>query len=94
MERYKGQWCVTVAELTRDDRTPRKPADYLKPIMDVETYKNYKRYKKLVVVRRGGGADTPALIAYDSLPERIKTLLQMKYPDMEEQMKQGDKPLD
>ena len=92
MERYKGQWCVTIAELTKDDRTPQKPADYLKPIMDVETYKNYKRYKKLVVVRRGGGAKNPALISYESLPDRIKTLLQMKYPDMEERQRRERNP--
>ena len=94
MERYKGQWCVTVAELTQDDRTPQNPADYLKPIIGEAYLRKMCFQSKVDVLRRGGGLGSPALIAYDSLPERIKTLLQMKYPDMDEQMKQGDKPLD
>lgn len=91
MEWYKGVWCVTMDELTRDDRTEATNLDYLAPILSKANYDAYVKRGKLSVARRGGGASCPALIDYKSLPEDIRKKVDMKYPDMEAMQSRADK---
>lgn len=74
MELFGGRIAVTVAELTSGEGGE-----------CVMTYSNYlnltSRRSVLTVLRPGKGLDHPALVAYDSLPERFKTKFTAKYGD-------------
>lgn len=73
MELFGGRIAVTVAELTSGEDGER-----------IMTYANYKKLAirgSLTVLRPGKGLDHPALVAYDSLPERFKTKFIARYGD-------------
>jgi len=72
MEYYGGAVCISARELVGEN------------IMTQNVYKNGLRRGKFTVVRRGGGKDTPALIAVDSLPEDYKTKVIELHPNSDE----------
>lgn len=81
MEWYGKYWCVSVDELTRDDRTVSDRSDALGPILTRGNYDTLARRGKLNVVRRGGGKGCPALVDINSLPDDLKARVRAKYPD-------------
>lgn len=79
---YQGKIAVTVDELTSDQGG-----------MAVMSFKNYNILtcrKKLTVLRRGCNC-TPALVEFDSMPERFRRAYVEKYGDPK-QMMRDDKP--
>lgn len=86
---YKNLFCVSVSDLTRDDRTwvDGVAVDETKaPIMSYAAYKVLAHRDKLRVVRRGARS-TPALVEYASLPERFKERMRLKYGALEQKNK-------
>lgn len=81
MEQHLGIYCISVDELTRDDRTQEDRSESLAPILTYDNCKKHIQRGKLRVVRRGGGKGCPALIEYDSLPSELKERVNAKYPD-------------
>lgn len=92
MEWYGGVWCITMEELTRDDRTSANPMDELEPILSISNYKRLCSLDKMRVVRQGKGKGNYALIDYASLPEGVKAKVRAKYPDMEAMMSREKNP--
>ena len=82
MEMFNGKIAVTVAELTDNANGD--------AVMNWNTYKNMTFRQKVTVLRRGC-KDTPALIEYDSLPERFQKAFVAKYGDPHE-LSRDDKP--
>ena len=86
MELFGGRIAVTVAELTSGEDG--------KCVMTYSNYKNLtSRRSVLTVLRQGKGLDHPALVAYDSLPERFKTKFTAKYGDPSKMMDQEKEAL-
>lgn len=92
MEWYANEWCVTLEELTRDDRTGADQSEHLAPIVNIENYKKMSLRGKLKVVRQGKGKGNYALISYASLPEAMQAKLRAKYPDMIERQLREQNP--
>lgn len=92
MEYYANDWCVTVDELTRDDRTATDQSAHLAPVLPRKTYDTLVNRGKLKVLRQGKGKGNYALISYESLPQAIKERLKEKYPAMEEHMMRVKSP--
>lgn len=86
MEWHAKKWCITMAELTSDDRTDADQSARLGAIMTRASYDASVKRKRITVIRRGGGVACPALISYDSLPDSIKERVLAKYPDMPSRM--------
>lgn len=82
MEFFQNKIAVTVEELTSDQGGD--------AVMTKVNYQNMINRKKIAVLRRGCYG-TPALIEYDSLPERFKKKFIEKYGDPEKSMRK-DKP--
>ena len=85
MEFYNRYIAVTVAELTRED--------------DGEAVMSYKNYnilahrKSISVLRPGKGLAHPALVDWNSLPQRFKDKWVAKYGDPNDLMKASDEEL-
>ena len=85
MEFYNRYIAVTVAELTRED--------------DGEAVMSYKNYnilahrKSISVLRPGKGLAHPALIDWNSLPQRFKDKWVAKYGNPNDLMKASDEEL-
>lgn len=92
MEWYNGAWCVTIDELTRDDRTQDNQNETLAPILVRSNYDTMAKRGKIKVVRQGKGKGNYALIAFDSLPAGMQERLRMKYPDMSREMQRLTNP--
>lgn len=86
MEQHLGIYCISVDELTRDDRTQEDRSELLAPIMSYDNYKKYIQRGKLRVVRQGKGKGNYALIEYDSLPQELKDRVRAKYPDADSEL--------
>ena len=107
MEYYGKILCISMADLTRDDRPvalPNGTADYggsrqlggmhpsmlsreeLAPIMSESCYKQLIHRGKIKVVRKGVGRGVSALVAVESLPDKYKELVTLKYGNMETEM--------
>ena len=82
MEMYQSKIAVTVEELTSDKGGT--------AVMTLMNYKNLVKRKRIEVLRRGCNC-TPALIKWESLPERFKESFRTKWGDPE-QMMRDDKP--
>ena len=80
MEYYDNILCISHAELTGGD--PMDPNPLQRPIMTEANFKYYKSKKKFRVVNRACYG-TPALVAYHTLPDRIKEKVVAKYGDPE-----------
>ena len=85
MEYYDNILCISHAELTGGD--PMEPNPLRRPIMTEANFKYYKSKKKFRVVNRACYG-TPALVAYHTLPDRIKEKVVAKYGDPEADRKQ------
>lgn len=84
MEYYNNILCISHAELTGGNP---EDANMLKrPIMSEPNFKYYKKEEKFRVLRRACYG-TPALVAYNSLPDRIKEKVVAKYGDPESNTK-------
>lgn len=83
MEWYGKYWCISADELTRDDRTSQNADEVLAPIISLPYYKQLVHRGKLIVVRRGGGKGSPALIKYNSLSQELKARVEAKYSDID-----------
>ena len=79
---YQGKIAVTVDELTNDDGSS--------AVMNLNNYKVLTQRKRIVVLRRGCNC-TPALVEFDSMPERFRKAYIEKYGDPK-QMMRDDKP--
>ena len=82
---YEGKIAVTVAELTDS-------ADGA-----IMSYKNYNilAYRKnIVVLRPGKGLEHPALVDYQTLPERFKVMFVEKYGDPELKLREKESMLE
>ncbi|MGM9774470.1 MAG: kinase [Candidatus Egerieousia sp.] len=82
MEVFKGNICVTVAELT--DTTTGEA------VMSRSNYDILVYRRRLLVARAGKGMDNHALIDWQSLPERFKSRYIAKYGDRAEELKNAD----
>ncbi|MDB9154222.1 hypothetical protein [Parabacteroides distasonis] len=80
MEYYDNILCISHAELTGGD--PMDPNPLQRPILTEANFKYYKSKRKFRVVNRACYG-TPALVAYNSLPDRIKEKVVAKYGDPE-----------
>ena len=80
MEYYDNILCISHAELTGGD--PMDPNPLQRPILTEANFKYYKSKRKFRVVNRACYG-TPALVAYNSLPDRIKEKVVAKYSDPE-----------
>ena len=69
MEYYGNRWCISARELVDGG------------IMSAPNYKAMSSRGRIDVVRRGGGRDSYALVAVDSLPLDYKEKVQALYPD-------------
>ena len=78
MEFYQNKIAVTVEELTGG-----QDGD---AVMSYENYKKLSKRSRINVLRRGANC-TPALIEYDSLPERFKVKFEAKYGDPKRMMR-------
>lgn len=92
MEWYANEWCVTLEELTRDDRTEADQSEYLSPIIGLSHYKQLAHRGKLRLLRQGKGKGNYALISFASLPEVMQAKLRAKYPDIVEMQKRASNP--
>ena len=75
MEMYGNTICVSFTELVGGG------------IISKPTYDKYTREGRLTVVQRGGNG-REALIAYRSMPERIRAAYDETYKNAHEEMKQ------
>lgn len=82
MEMFNGKIAVTVAELTDNANGD--------AVMSMSQYRHSIARQKVTVLRRGCNC-TPALIEYDSLPERFQKAFVAKYGDPHE-LSRDDKP--
>ena len=82
MEMFNGKIAVTVAELTDNANG--------NAVMSMSQYRHSIARQKVTVLRRGCNC-TPALIEYDSLPERFQRAFVAKYGDPHE-LSRDDKP--
>lgn len=80
MEYYDNILCISHAELTGGDPMDADPLK--RPILSEANFKYYKSKHKFRVVNRACYG-TPALVAYNSLPDRIKGKVVAKYGDPE-----------
>ena len=80
MEYYNNILCISYTELTGGNPTDSNPLQ--RPILSVPNFKYYKKEKKIQVINRACFG-TPALVAYNSLPDRIKAKVVAKYGDPE-----------
>lgn len=78
---FGKKYCVSVDDLTRDDRTAVDKSDRLAPILSRVNYHKLCQRGKIIVLRRGGGRGCPALIDFESLPDDVKVRYREKYPD-------------
>lgn len=85
MEYYNNILCISHAELTDGD--PEDVNLLCRPIMSEANFKYYKKMKKFYVVNRACFG-TPALVSYNSLPDRIKEKVVAKYGDPESNVEQ------
>ncbi len=85
MEYFNNILCVSHAELTGGDPMDSNPLQ--RPIMTQANFKYYKKKEKFRVVNRACYG-TPALVAYNSLPDRVKEKVIAKYGDPENNAKQ------
>lgn len=92
MEWYNGAWCVTIDELTRDDRTQCNAMDYLSPVTSRANYKVMLQRGKIKVLRPGKSKGNYALIAFESLPTVMQERLRTKHPDMTREMRRLTNP--
>lgn len=83
MEWYGKIYCISVDELTRDDRSEYDASERLAPIMSIYSYKWYLRQGAFKVARRGGGKGCTALVDINSLPEEIRQRVEAKYGKIE-----------
>ncbi len=70
MEWYNKQMAVTFRELT--DLHPVEGEDKKQRVMSVSNYKKLSSIGTINVLRAGKGLNNPALVAYESLPQRFK----------------------
>ena len=83
MEYYNGILCISGSQLIISDGNPNG-------VMPEGTMKSLSYRKRISIVRRGGGEGFPALIAFDSLPEKYRLLAKERFGDPEvESQKQG-----
>ena len=82
---YEGKIAVTVAELT-------DPAEGA--IMSYANYKKLSLRGNIVVLRPGKGLEHPALVDYQTLPERFKVRFVEKYGDPDQKIKENDSMLE
>ena len=82
---YEGKIAVTVAELT-------DPAEGA--IMSYKNYNILAHRGSLTVLRPGKGLGHPALVDYQTLPERFKVRFVEKYGDPEQKIKENDSMLE
>lgn len=80
MEIYEGKIAVSKFDLTRDDDGD--------AIMTIDAYKYGVKKRRFNVLRRGCLC-TPALIEYDTLPERFRLRFEEKYGDPHVLLKAG-----
>lgn len=92
MEWYADEWCITMDELTRDDRTEANQSENLAPILVRKNYDTLARRGRVKVVRQGKGKGNYALISYASLPDNLKERMRAKYPDIEERQRRERNP--
>lgn len=69
MEYYNGILCISARELIDND------------IVTKSNYRNWTNRKRVEIVRRGGGPGKYSLIAVDSLPNRYKNLITLRFGD-------------
>lgn len=79
MEYYEKKVCISVDELTRDDRTITDQSDCLAPIVSYDYYKVLVRRGRIKVARQGKGKGNYALIEYESLSDDLKWRVKEKY---------------
>ena len=77
MEMYGNTLCVSFTELVGSG------------LISQPTYKKYIREGKLTLLQRGGNG-CEALIAYRSMPERLRAAYDDTYPDAYEEMKKRE----
>lgn len=80
MDWYNKILIVTFKELTAPNPDATEDAKGLK-VMSVSNYKKLTNAEKINVVRAGGGAETPALLEYESLPPRFKDRFKLIWGD-------------
>lgn len=85
MEFYNRYIAVTVAELTREDDG--------EAVMSMSNYKFMSHRKSISVLRPGKGLAHPALVDWNSLPQRFKDKWVAKYGDPNDLMKASDEEL-
>ncbi len=68
MEYYNNRWCISMRELVDGG------------IVSRSNYDNLIKRGKIEVVRQGKGAGNYALIAVDSLPSKLRTMVEERYP--------------
>ncbi|MDY6122107.1 MAG: hypothetical protein SPI72_03400 [Porphyromonas sp.] len=71
--------CISVEELTRDNRTTTDRSDSLAPIISKDNYHKMCQRGRITVVRAGKGKGNYALVDYESLPDDIKWRVKEKY---------------
>lgn len=84
MEYYNNILCISHVELTGGDPADANPL--MRPIMSEANFKYYKKEQKFRMVNRACYG-TPALVAYNSLPDKIKEKVVAKYGDPESNTK-------
>lgn len=92
MEWYANEWCVTLEELTRDDRTEADQSEQLAPVVSLPYYKKLCRQGRIKLARQGGGKGNYVLVSLASLPEAMQAKLRAKYPDMEARQSREKNP--
>jgi len=83
MEYYNGILCISGSQLIISDENPNG-------VMPEGTFYSLSYRKRFNIIRRGGGEGSPALIEFDSLPEKYKQLAKDRFGDPQvESQKQG-----
>lgn len=97
MDWYNKILVVTFKELTDPNPDATEDAKELK-VMSASNYKKLTNAGKINVVRAGGGAETPALLEYESLPprfkDRFKTIWGDPYKLIKESMMRDEMTID
>lgn len=87
MEYYDNTLCISHTELTGGD--PMDSETARRPIISEANYRSMSQRGRFRVVRRACYG-TPALVAYNSLPDRVKEKVVAKYGDPESRVERFD----
>lgn len=87
MERYNNIVCVTKPELTNGKRGATEFSE--RQIMSDGAYESYVKRNPSVRLRKAGGLNTPALLAFHLLRADLKAAVIAKYGDPEKLAKRG-----